>query len=57
MANGVNRRNGNGNGNGEWEGEWTPDGGWWDGTTTDPNTVPDPIVPVETTGGFTPAPQ
>jgi hypothetical protein len=54
MANGVNRRNGNGNGNGEWEGEWTPDGGWWDGTTTDPNTVPDPIVPVETPGTSVP---
>jgi len=44
MANGVNRRNGNG----DWEGEWTPDGGdWWDGRTTDPNNIP-PDVDTQT---------
>lgn len=43
MANGVNRRNGNGNG--DWEGEWTPDEGWWPGTSTEAGTIP-PVTPV-----------
>ena len=43
MANGVNRRNGNGNG--QFSTEFNNEENWWDGTTTDPNTVPDAINP------------